>query len=223
MTMTITGTLLHRTRHMVAKGILILATSVWFTPAEADEPDLVAKVTSEIVSVQERGVREILEPRREMIDRLIEFLRSGDKNAMGAKRASLVSAIKVLGELRAVEAAETLVTYIDFFSGDRKAVFQRIRLPSEKYPAVKALVNIGRPAIPAIIHRLPELLAALQDQYDRRGLVLRNCAWVLFEIEGPEARLLHLKLALESEKDPGRRAGIEALLGSFPKIRRQQD
>ncbi len=223
MTMTITGTLLHRTKPMVAKGILILATSVCFTPAEAEELDPVAKVTSDIVSVQEEGVSGILEQRREMIDRLIEFLRNGDKNAMGAKRASLVSAIKILGELRAVEAAETLVTYIDYFSGDRKAVFQRIRLPSEKYPAVKALVNIGRPAIPAIIHRLPELLAALQHEDDRRGRVLRNCAWVLFEIEGTEARLLHLKLALEREKDPARRAGIEALFEVMPKRLQQQD
>lgn len=223
MTMTITGTLLHRTKPMVAKGILILATSVCFTPAEAEELDPVAKVTSDIVSVQEEGVSEILEQRREMIDRLIEFLRSGDKNAMGTKRASLVSAIKVLGELRAVEAAETLVTYIDYFSGDRKAAFQRIRLPSEKYPAVKALVNIGRPAIPAIIHRLPELLAALQDKDNLKDRVLRNCAWVLFEIEGREPAVLHLNLELERENDAERRAGIEALLEIFPKRLQQQD
>jgi len=208
---------------MVGKGILILATSVCFTPAEAEELDPVAKVTSDVVSVQEKGVSEILEQRREIIDRLIEFLRNGDKNAMGAKRASLVSAIKILGELRAVEAAETLVTYIDYFSGDRKAAFQRIPLPSEKYPAVKALVNIGRPVIPAIIHRLPDLLAALQDEEDRRGRVLRNCAWVLFEIEGREPAISHLNIELERENDAERRVGIEALLGMFPKRVQQQD
>ena len=223
MTMTITEIWLHRTQHVVARGILILATSGWLTPAEADELSPVAKLTSDFVSVQESGVREILEQRREMIDRLIEFLRSGDKNVMGAKRASLLSAVKVLGELRASEAAETLVSYIDYASADRDAYFLRTRLPSEDYPAVKALINIGRPSIPAILHRLPELLAALQGEVNQRARFLRNCVWVLFEIEGPEAMVLHLKLAQEREKDPGRRAGIEALFGALPKRLQPQD
>ncbi len=176
--------------------------------------DAIGKIRSSNSALQEEGGRELLQQRKELISSLINILKQGDKNAKGEKRSSLVAAINVLGEMRATEAVDILVDYIKFQAIDELIIFDRLTPPSEIFPAVKALIQIGKPSFPPV-------LRALKESTDEDVILLRwNSGWIILKVLGRKLGRTYLEDALQSETDPKKRARIEDLSkGPYFKVR----
>jgi len=97
------------------RGIIIVVTTILavtltccakyaVTQDEFDDP--VEKLTSEKREHREQGKKEILEKRKETIEKLLSLVE--DTWLKKENRAAVVTAIEVLGELRAEEAVPTL-------------------------------------------------------------------------------------------------------------------
>lgn len=191
-----------------ASAAMVLA--VTFLGVEGrGQMDAIGKIRSSNLALQKEGGRELLQQRKELISSLINILKQGDKNAEGEKRSSLVAAIDVLGEMRAIEAVDILVDYIKFPASDKLVVFYKIIPPSEIYPAVKALIKIGKPSLPAV-------LRVLKESTDEKDVILlTNSGWIISQVLGHKIGKIYLEDALQSETDPKKRARIEDLLNLF--------
>ena len=187
--------------------VLILALtclSVAAVPrAHAAELTPVEKIESADLVLQKEGLLEIVTDRKARIESLIAVLDSGDKDARGTERTSLNAAIIALGEHRAVEAIPSLLRYIVFYTGDGAFSVNRIVGRDKMYAAVKALAEIGNPAIPSVMKKLSE---------SEDDIVLVNCAWVINEIVGRRFLMPYLQYALENEQDDNKKRRIKYLL-----------
>jgi hypothetical protein len=104
-------------------------------------------------SVQ-RAQKDLLKARQIVIAELIRFI--SDKENLRRKYRASSRCMDILGHYRATEAIETLIDDIGYPLGP---VLARIDLGTsfgvpDRYPAVDALVEIGHPAIPALLNRL---------------------------------------------------------------------
>lgn len=174
---------------MLALTFLSLAT---VPRAHAAELTPVEKIESADLVLQKEGLLEIVTDRKARIESLIAVLDSGDKDARGTERTSLNAAIVVLGELRAVEAIPSLLRYIDFYTGDGKFSVNKLVGNDEKFAAVKALGEIGNPAIPFVMKKLSE---------SEDDIVLVNCGWIINEIVGRKFLKPYLQDTFENEQD----------------------
>lgn len=163
----------------------------------------VEKIESANLDLQKEGLLEIVTDRKARIESLIAVLDSGDKDARGTERTSLNAAIIALGELRAVEAIPSLLRYIVFYTGDGALSVNKIVGNDKKYAAVKALAEIGNPAIPSVMKKLSE---------SEDDIVLVNCAWVINEIVGRKFLIPYLQDAYENEQDEKKKLRIKYLL-----------
>ena len=171
--------------------------------AHAAELTPVEKIESADLVLQKEGLLEIVTDRKARIESLIAVLDLGDKDARGAERTSLNAAIVVLGELRAVEAIPSLLRYIVFYTGDGAFSVNKLVGRDKGYAAVKALAEIGSPAIPSVMKKLSE---------SEDDIVLVNCAWVINEIVGRRFLMPYLQYALENEQDDNKKRRIKYLL-----------
>ena len=91
----------------------------------------------------------------------------------------LISAIVRLGELKAVEAAPALARILDFKGPE---VEQTGEPPPVEvaYPAAKSLIQIGEPAIPAVIH-------AISSEKRSGTRFVSNGIYVIMQIKGGTA------------------------------------
>lgn len=163
----------------------------------------VEKIGSADLDLQKEGLLEIVTDRKARIESLIAVLDRGDKDARGTERTSLNAAIIALGELRAVEAIPSLLRYIVFYTGDGAFSVNRMVSKDKKYAAVKALAEIGNPAIPSVMKKLSE---------SEDDIVLVNCAWVINEIVGRKFLLPYLQDTYENERDGKKKQRIKYLL-----------
>jgi len=167
--------------------------------------DAIGKIRSSNLALQEEGERELLQQRKELISSLINILEQGDKNAKREKRSSQVAAINVLGEMRATQAVDILVDYIEFRASD-ELIMHRLTPPSEVFPAVKALIKIGKPS-------LPPVLRALKESTDEDVILLDwNSGWIIFQVLGHKIGMIYLEDVLQNEIEPKKRERIEDLL-----------
>lgn len=119
-----------------------------------------------------------------VINRLIEVLEDARDIMDKSRYQTWYDAAEIVGELRAVEAIDVLVKYLDFTDGV-------VGFPLANRPAVNALVGIGKPAVPNLISALLE----------REGTRIRiNAAEALGFIGTRQARK-GLQRALVSEQD----------------------
>lgn len=169
----------------------------------AAERSPVEKIESADLDLQKEGLLEIVTDRKARIESLIAVLDSGDKDARGTERTSLNAAIVALGELRAVEAIPSLLRYIDFYTGNGAFSVNRLVGKDKKYAAVKALAEIGNPAIPSVMKKLSE---------SEDDIMLVNCAWVINEIVGRKFLLPYLQDAYENERDGKNKQRIKYLV-----------
>ncbi len=104
-------------------------------------------------------------------------------------------AIIELGQAKYELAADVLASYLDFVDETETAVDPNTRLrrllPQKKYPAMGALCEIGRPALPAIL--------GIIKNGDSSELVRENALGALINIYGPD-----LQVAVESLAQAGR-------------------
>jgi hypothetical protein len=114
-------------------------------------------------------------------------------------------AIKLLGEMRAMEAVEPLLEWIAPHEGQICAFTRDIGEPF----AVTALIKIGKPASVECLKRL-----ALEDNDkeiafgSKRGLMLR----VIRKVEGDDVAHFMLQNAIDKEQDKDRKANLTAAL-----------
>lgn len=134
-------------------------------------------------------ISQVDEQRAELLGVLLKHLgTSTDKKVQAA-------AIYLIGRHRLSEGSGELIRRIDFDSGGEPKLSA---LPLwERYPAMEALITIGKPSVPAAI----ELLAT--DGNDlRRNLAVK----VVRYVEGPEVAELILQKSLAPESNLNRKA-----------------
>ena len=150
-------------------------------------------------TLDERSRMELLsqvdEQRGEMLAVLVKHLDTSPSRKVQA------AAIYLIGRYRLSDGVNELVRRLDFDSGVRPT-----RGPEplyEQYPAVEALITIGQPSIPAVMHVLAT---------DRNDLRRRLAVKVLRYVEGPDVADFILRNAQAKEMDPARNANLgEAL------------
>ena len=194
---------------VVALGVLAVGTVIAGTPATAagnlDREESIEKIKTEDLGAQRQGLNEILSGREHIVAALTDYIRNANRKAEGPARSSIVTAIEVLGEIRAVDAIDDLVEFIDF-PRSLQTIIRGHRRVTEIFPAGKALINIGRPSVNAIID-------ALETKGKSEDVFLFNCRWIVSQIEGGRlAAQNRLKFDFDNESDPERRARIHRLL-----------
>jgi len=167
--------------------------------------------------VQEETEKALLAWRAETIRRLIEIV--DDPRIRFNKPDSVRRAIRLLGDMRAVEAAQVLVRNIDFGQVGRKdpdsdIVVDPISGPAvsgvpmqHRYVAVRALLNIGEPVVPEVV-----------DQAARRPVDLHACALVLCSLKGKETAIHMVEQAIEAQSDPKNKTRLEAFLAKVQAV-----
>ena len=141
--------------------------------------------------------------RAAVIHRLIEVLEDAHDIMEKGRYQAWYNASAILGELRAAEAIEVLVKYLDFSDGV-------VGFPLANRPAVNALVQIGEPAVPKLSSTLLEA----------EGTRIRiNAAEALGFIGDRHAREA-LERALVSEKDKSVAYEIRRALSLISRRRR---
>ena len=106
-------------------------------------------------------------------------------------RSRVNEAIKALGELKAVEAAPALIERLDMHVNPTGFIKIGEIPPTENiYPAAKALITMGKPALPFVADGLP--------QKNRSDLFGRNAWYTIVRIEGsPKKALAYLNGRIE--------------------------
>lgn len=171
--------------------------------------ELIQQLRSPNVEVQERAKGKIFQDRAQLIAGLIQFLEDLDPDKVKAGQHSVVTAIEVLGELRAGEAVDALAKYLTFRATDEE-IIRRIELPEEIYPAVGALIRMGRPAIDPVID-------ALSESKNDDPVLLRNCVRIIVAVgelrrEGYRLARYHLNMLIKYENDQKRRNAITRII-----------
>lgn len=203
--------IINKLKNYLAVGLMgILSLSSVSARSEMSASELIKLVTSPVESRQKSGLASVLGNRERIVENLILFLQNADSNVEGGERQAIVRSIELLGKLRAMAAAKILVSYINF---PRTKKLEHIRTTvgiNRQFPATEALRLIGKPSIGPILERVP-------DPRPFRAMFLRNCAWIISNIEGPDllgarSARFHLKLMLKEEKNEERRKGIEEVM-----------
>ena len=160
-------------------------------PSKTVETETVRLLLSKNYRTQEKAKKQIFEERKKMTSELTAIIADPENHAY--RRESVRKAMSCLGELRAVEGIEVLVTYIGFPSvhhpdageypgppggGRNKPPLKGSPGESKwlawKFPAIPALINIGEPCIDAVIGKLSTTDNILEH---------RLCTAVLKELE----------------------------------------
>ena len=76
-------------------------------------------------------------------------------NPQSSDYGNVVTAIQMLGDIRASESVSVLLDFINLpLVGEEPS--RRLKRTSEKYPALKSLIQIGTPAVQAVLDRLAD-------------------------------------------------------------------
>lgn len=122
-------------------------------------------------------------------------------------------AIYLIGRHRLSPGAEELVRRIDFDTGQPERRISPMPLWGQ-YPAIEALIAIGRPVVP----HLMELLGT-ESSATRRDLAIR----VLVGVEDQDIADLIIRRAQAAEADSGKRAKLKDALARLAKLGRDSE
>ncbi|MEK6304445.1 MAG: hypothetical protein AABO41_27465 [Acidobacteriota bacterium] len=146
-------------------------------------PQAQQQVPTALLSIANRSA----DAKEKVIRALIKLL---EDNADGGEDIAFYNACGLLGELRAVEAIDTLVKYIDYQPG-------HIGTSLNSKPAVKGLILIGEAAIPKIAEAL---MSHTSHLHPNDHLLLLNAIAALRNIGGAQAKQA-LETASSVEQD----------------------
>ena len=141
--------------------------------------------------------------RRELIKNLMKILNS--TNAIEIK----IPAAVVLGEYQAEEAVPFLVNHLEWEAsqpnrgGNQYAIFDNEKDEIGSWPVSFPLVNIGMPAIPAVLKKI--------TQTDDPKII-RVCLYICRRIEGMEVTQFRVQKLLDKVTDQTKKARIQAAL-----------
>jgi len=147
----------------------------------------------------------LLEERTQTIGALLLLVNElKDSSEESYQNSRLCFAVRMLGILRAAEAAQPLLDVID----RRFPGANHTDSPPEDPEVVQALIQIGKPASTKAI----EYLAS--DKSSKRAPMYVR---VIAQVEGIELGKVMVRLAADKEKDPEKKARLEAAIGLFDK------
>ena len=150
-----------------------------------------------------RALSRVDEQRNELLGILLRHLGTSPSENVQA------AAIYLIGRHRLSDGVRELLRHIDFEPAGGEP--RRGHLPLwERYPAMEALIHIGKPSVPAAL----DLLATETDDL-RRELAVK----VIRYVEGAEVARFVLERAQRAESDPARKANLSdaaTRLGKLP-------
>jgi len=149
------------------------------------------------------------EERSRLVKGLMAILNSTNSDEVKAY------AVVVLGEFRAAEAAPLLVRHFEWDeiianSADSAIPRREAETLRWSYPVSYALLQIGLPAIPALLNRIQETEGTNTTD---------KCVRLCRAIEGPAATQSRLQALLEKETDLKRKGRIQSALDVLTKLK----
>ena len=124
-------------------------------------------------------------------------------NLNGANDDINFSSAYLLGLYRFEQAAGNLARVIDLENKDADRHENRREPRWDRYPAVEALIRIGKPSVREVLRRLET-----SDDPHVRALSAR----VIFYVEGPEVSKLVIQTAIKAQSDPVKKQRLESAL-----------
>jgi hypothetical protein len=205
-------------RELVLLLVLLGAITVLGAGTVQPQPEepAVRRLLSADAETRQEAKREILEARTKLIADLLKMI--GDEDNRLKRHDSVSKAMYILGEMRATEAIETLVSNIthpiDNPPGEPRPsihpkIVSRDARPLSAWPAVMALVKIGEPSVQPALNRLRNYLSTNEKS---------ACVLVLEGVRGRESAATILKDAIAKETDPQRRSRLENGLNLLLKL-----
>ncbi len=205
---------------LLGGAVLLCIGSAQSQPNEA----AVRRLLSDDETTREQAKQELFAARTDLISQLISIV-DNEQNQQ-TRRESVRAAMFILGEMRALEAVDVLVTCVAFPyvlpSGEEPAsvrvtIARRTHLlgsgPLDERPAIEALVKIGEPCLKAIIGKLA-------TTYDVREQAA--CIRVLIELRERDAASAMLGDAIAQETDLKKRERLHNSLDMLLSIGQRQ-
>jgi HEAT repeat protein len=150
--------------------------------------EVIRELESDLPEIREAAKGQILAKR----DVSQEDLRAlAERHIGGPKKGTAKDAILLLGKLNAVQSIDWLVAHLDFevFYKETK----RTQLPSDRFPAAQALIDIGLPTIAPVLARVK-----VDDHPD----VQVAAAAVLIGVLSARGAVRRLTGEIEAARDP---------------------
>jgi hypothetical protein len=186
----------------VACSCLAALTSARALAQAVPQEPAATRLLSQEGTVRQEAKSELLAARAKLITDLSGIIRDHDNQLF--RTASVKSAMLILGEMRAPEAAEVLASYIAFPQklppAGRRVVVMRGGSATH-WPAAEALIKIGAPCVPAVVDKL-----AHTDNSDEG----EACLAVLHALRERDSVSEALGKAIAQERDTKRRFRLEA-------------
>ncbi len=178
---------------------------------ETDKQRLTDGLSSRDSNVRKEAFDRLVAERKARISALLRVLKEAASDRrerlLPHRGSKLHLTMKLLGELRAVEAIPSLIGLIEY------EPLRKEDLPlALQFPAVQALIKIGRPSVDAVIEGLRT--GAMSPQ---RSML---CTLVVVSVEGKAAGRVLLEGAVRDEKDAEGKAGLRVALQHLAKFRR---
>ena len=150
-----------------------------------DVPDVIADLKSNDAQSRDRAINTIMRDRKEIIEHLISVV--DPANAKQHSDDTRCAAAYLLGKLRTEEAVPVLSKVLADQLGGGKTCGNM--MSPYDFPVPEALVNIGRPAVPAMIENL---------ETSDKDRLRANSISVLYHVLGGRQHLLELLGKLEA-------------------------
>ena len=168
---------------------------------EQEVMDLMKKLDTMDERSRMKFISQVDEQRNQLLGVLLKHLGTNPSKQVQA------AAIYLIGRHHLTDGVTELIRRIDFDPG-------RQALPGaeplwEQYPALEALITIGKPSIPATL----DLLATEHDDL-RRSLAVK----VVRYVEGPEVAEFILQKAQAAQSDAARKALLKDGLARLSKL-----
>jgi hypothetical protein len=185
--------------------VLLVVTAASCGAKKPDDSEEKGERSSVLLRLRSPRAREVDEARARLLaeerDLTRELLRIvGDSGLRNTNRHAVLSAIALLGDLRAAAAAGALCDLLLYgWEGDiRDPMHDPLKVPRPDVagPAVPALSKIGIPALKPVT----EKLIAIQEGTENRGRLQLHCLWVIKDILGPRLGKEYIAHLLETDE-----------------------
>jgi len=196
----------------IAAGLFLTLHSIVETDADVQAGGKAGSKTPDKV-VDQALTKDLAQKRLAEIDMLLQVVRTPSQQGQVDRQKRW--AVRLLGELRASEAAKDLVERISVpLPGLTASSVDLLEI----YPSVGSLIRIGNPAIDAIFQRLRSFKAAEIGQ-KKAQVQLYLFAYVIRSIDGHEVGLYRIENQLKiAEKEYGAKGEYYDNLVSFLEI-----
>lgn len=186
---------------VVTASLPFLAVVLFSHAGDAAKPKPLDQLLSPDVEIRRQVYAQVIAERTELVRELICIV--DQKKQLHVIDGPSVLAIKMLGELRSVEAVDTLIANIDV--GDPTPDFE-LRSLKEYYPCVGALIKVGKPSSIAAVKKLAD-----EKSEQRRKLLCLT----IEEVEGKPLGIVMIENTLASAGTEDVKQNLRAALAHF--------